>query len=202
MHVMSMLAMIILLSFSVGCVQQPPVENTTNITVTPTEITTEPTVIHTVAETTAVPTKSTTAKPKLSENDRLYLKNMENRLDEMYEELERRETEINYTLQEIKVGLDLSQETLNFIDTAHEKGYDYSHVVEKIKTDVTSPKKRPDGRVEYWELTEYGKSVLTKLESYEEGISQQKEDIIIQKRRINEFYKAKGLPASYNMEVI
>ena len=64
MHVMSMLAMIILLSFSVGCVQQPPVENTTNITVTPTEITTEPTVIHTVAETTAVPTKSTTAKPK------------------------------------------------------------------------------------------------------------------------------------------
>ena len=202
--VVLLLVMVVLLSFSAGCIQNIPAENTTSVTTTPTEATPEPTAVPTIVETTVVPTKTTTPKPVLSENDKIYVKHMENRIDEMYKELERRQTEMRNTVWEIENDptLHLSRNTIRLLDSAVENGQGYSSAISGIIHDQNVPTKGVNGEFEYWTFTEYGKTVLDKLRSYDEGISQQKKDIVSQKRRVNDFYKEKGLPAPYNLQLI
>ena len=215
MHVMSMLAMIILLSFSVGCVQQAPVENTTNVTVTPVETIPEPTTTQTTTETTFVPTKATTSIPTLSEGNRLYLESMENRLKEMYDELDVLEKEMHELLLmviewdsfeahlEFEIAFDcpiISNETKALINNPYSQGLDYSHVISKIKEDVSKPKKSMmiHDTDQYLELTASGKDVLNKIETHEYQIKVKKDDIVIQKQRINAFCKDNGINVPYD----
>ena len=195
MYAMLLVTMVLLLSFSAGCIQNTPPENTTSVIVTPTEATVpESTTVPTIMETTVVPitTVATTSMPTLSEHNQQILDQMESHLQTMITELERRET----TFQKEKddfVRLPPPDGCGNCADAVIAYDRNTSMSVKEIR-DLFEDF--------HYTSTYKGEKDLYKLEYLEEGIAQQKADIVIKKRLINSFYKENGFPTPYESENI